>query len=437
MNIKIAVIGSDSMVERVIRQANYFQGVEVTPYIYDSIEETIELVRSATDVDVLLFTGSLPYMFSKLEIEEKDIPAVYIPLDDYIVVLTLFNMKYQLQRSKFSLDISDFVNVNEIFEEIGLNSEDIFVKDISNIYDDDGKLNDEEIIQFHEKLWTEGKIESAVTCISTVYKALKKKNIPVIHMIHPKKTIKDTMRRAIIQGELELSKRAQIIVGIVSIDSYQALITHKGSYFAERNSLLLHQILLDFSTEIHASLQQVGKNEFIIYGTKGSFEIITNHYRGLPVLFKIKNLLDMKVNVGFGFGLTTKEAENNAQIALQYSSENSDKNCAYIMNADKCLLGPLTESTIHDIDEKSELDYLIDIRTNSGINMKNVRKIFEFCKLRSHKPFSATELAEYMQISRRSAERFMKVLLDSNHLHIVGEDRVSLIGRPTTLYQLI
>lgn len=438
MKIRIAAFGSDSMIEKVSQYATHFQGVELVPYIYETIEESVELVRSAKDVDVLLFTGSIPYVLSKHVFVETGIPAVYIPLDEYIVVLTLFNVKYHLQHNSFSLDVLDSVNVYEIFDEVGLDNENVFIKDLSN-NDYDGKPIYEEILQFHEDLWNEGKIEIAVTCISSVYKELKKKNIPVIRMIHPQKTIKDTLRQAMMLGSLEVSKKAQIVVGVVSIDNYQAHVIDKGNYFAESNSLLLHQLLLDFSTEIDASLQQAGKNKFIIYGTKGSFELITNQYKDLSVLFKIKKLIDMKVNVGFGFGLTTKEAEGNAQIALHYSSESSEENCAYIMNADKSLLGPLTSSTtdkIQGIEEKFDLDYLIDISISSGINMKNVRKIVEFCKLRSHKPFSATELAEYMQNSRRGAERFVKILLDSNHLNIVGEDRVSQVGRPTMLYQL-
>ncbi|MFD1929178.1 hypothetical protein ACFSFY_14140 [Sporosarcina siberiensis] len=440
MKIRIAAFGSDSMIERVSRYVPHFQGVELIPYVYETIEESIELVRSAKGVDVLLFTGSIPYTLSKHVFEEKGIPAVYVPLDEYVVVLTLFNVKYHLRHKKFSLDILDNVDIYEIFGEVGLDHEDVYIKNLSTINDHEGKRIYEEIIQFHEKLWNDGKIEIAVTCISIVYKALSKKGIPVIRMNHPQKTIKDTFRQAMMLGKLEVSKKAQIVVGIVSIDNYQSHVIEKGNYFAESNSLLLHQLLLDFSTEIDSSLQQVGKDKFIIYGTKGSFEIITNNYNDLSVLFKIKKLIDMKVNVGFGFGLTAKEAEYNAQIALHYSSESKDKTCAYIMNVDKSLLGPLTQSTTENTqgtEEKFDFDYIIEISTSSGINMKNIRKIVEFCKLRNYKSFSATELAEYMQISRRSAERFTKILLDSNHLKVVGEERVSQIGRPTTLFELI
>ncbi len=439
MNIRIAAFGSESLIEIVKQYVSHFQGVELIPYIYDTIEESVELVGRSIDVDVLLFTGSLPYMLSRNEIIKKGTPAVFIPLDEYTVLHTLFNVKYHLKCSTFSIDVLDSVNVYEIFNEVSVGIEDVYIKNLTNIYDDNGKLKNEEIIQFHEDLWNSGKIEIAVTCLSSVYKELKKKEIPVKQMIQPQKTIKDTIIQAIMHGELELSKKAQIIVGIISIDNYQALIADKGSYLAESNSLVLHQLLLDFSSEIHASLQRVGKDEFIIYGTKGSFEIVTNQYRELPVLLKMKKLLNVKVNVGFGFGLTTKEAENNAQIALQHSAENSEKNCAYIVNADKRLLGPLTQVPIDELysmENGFEYDYLLNISNSSGINLQNIRKIVEFCKLISFQPFSAAELAEYMQISRRGAERFIKNLVNSSFARIVGEEQVSQRGRPTTLYRL-
>lgn len=440
MNIRLAAFGSESLIKRVSQYINHFDGIEFIPYVYETIEESKELVRQATDVDVLFFTGFLPYMISKKEIEEKQTPSVFIPLDEYIVSLTLFNLKYHLKYTNFSLDFTDSVNIQEIFDEISLNIEDVYIKDLNNIFDENGKLKNEEVINFHEELWKQGKIEIAVTCISSVYKTLKEKNIPVIRMIHPKKTILDALRRAIMHGKLELSKKAQIVVGIVSIDDYQAYVTDKGGYHAEYNSLLLHQILVDFSSEIHASIQRIGKDEFIIYTTKGPFELLTNQYRELPVINKIKNLLNMKVNIGFGFGLTTKEAENNAQIALQHSAGNHNKHCAYIVNANKRILGPLTYEPIKDKHSDSiwtQNDLIVSISKKSGINIQNVRKIIEFCKMTSFQPFSATELAEYMQISRRSAERFIKIIVNTGFACIVGEEQLSQRGRPKTFYKLI
>ena len=100
---------------------------------------------------------------------------------------------------------------------MSLSVEDVYIKNLTHIFDDNGQLKNEEIIQFHVDLWNSGKIEIAVTCISSVYKELKKIGIPVKQMIRPQKTIKDTIIQAIMQGELEHSKRAQIIVGIISI----------------------------------------------------------------------------------------------------------------------------------------------------------------------------------------------------------------------------
>lgn len=440
MKIRLAAFGSESLIDKVSQYVKHFEGIEFLPYIYDTIEESPALVQRVTDADVLLFTGTLPYMVSKKVIEEKKIPAVFIPIDEYMVSLTVFKVIHHLKCTNFSLDVTDTVNMHDIFDEISLNTHEIYLKDLSNIYDEEGKLNNDEIIQFHERLWHTGKIEMAVTCISSVYTALKNKNIPVIRMMHPKKTIMDTLRRAMMFGELELSKRAQIVVGIVSIDNYQALVTDKGSYLSENSSLVLHQLLLDFSAEIHASIQRVGKNEFIIYSTKGPFELITNQYRGLPVLNKIKKLLNMKVNIGFGFGLTTKDAENNAQIALKHSAENRNKYCAYIVNADQRLLGPLTSNTIGAINHEgywSQNDFLLLISEKSGINIQNVRKIVEFHRMTSFKPFSATQLAEYMQISRRSAERYIKNLLNAKLAYIIGEEQLTQRGRPSSLYQLI
>lgn len=439
MNIRIAAFGSKSLIERVGQFIPQFQGVEWIPYIYEEIEEIPKLVLAAPEVDVLLFTGSLPYMVSKREIEKRRIPAIYIPLDEYIVSLTLFNVKYNLNINTFSLDISDSVNVREVFDEVSLDMNNIHIKNLNRVYADDGAFDYEEIIDFHEQLWKEGKTEIAVTCVSMVYKKLQARNVPVIRMIHPQKTIKDTLRRAIMQGELEQSKKAQIVVGFVRIEDYNKQLKEKGSYLVENNALLLHQLLLDFSADIHASIQRIGKDEFIVYGTKGAFELITNQYRELTILNKIEKLLEIKVNIGFGFGLTTKEAENNAQTALKYSADFDRENSAYIVSADKRLLGPLTDDSNNEssvLDSQRPYDYLLLLSKKSGINLQNVKKIVEFSRMISFQPFTASDLAEYMQVSRRGAERFIKVLANTEIAKAVGEEQVSQLGRPTTLYQI-
>ena len=80
MNIRIAAFGSESLIKIVKQHVNHFQGVELIPYIYDSIDESAELVRQAIDADVLFFTGSLPYRLSRDEIEKKGKPTVFISI---------------------------------------------------------------------------------------------------------------------------------------------------------------------------------------------------------------------------------------------------------------------------------------------------------------------------------------------------------------------
>jgi hypothetical protein len=440
MDIRLAAFGSESLITRVSQYVKHFEGIEFIPYIYETIEESPELVRKAIDADVLFFTGDVPYMLSKKVIEEINKPAVFMPIDEYAVTAALFQVKYHKKSHKFSMDITKSVDVYEICEELSLNIDDIYFKNFDDIYNENGKIDQVELINFHKKLWDEGKINIVVTCISSVYNALQRENIPVIRIIHPKKTIIDTLRRGIMFGELELSKKAQIVVGIVSIDNYQAIESDKGSYHAESNSLLLHQLLLDFSSDIHASIQKVGKDQFIIYSTKGSFELITHQYKILPVLNKIKKMLNVKINIGFGLGFTTKEAENHALKALMNSAENSEKCCAYIVTVDKQILGPLTHIPLEDKKNGeywTQNDFLLSISKNSGINIQNVRKIIEFCRMKNFKPFSATELAEYMQISRRSAERFIKNIVRANFANVVGAEQFAKRGRPTTVYKLI
>jgi predicted transcriptional regulator len=50
--------------------------------------------------------------------------------------------------------------------------------------------------------------------------------------------------------------------------------------------------------------------------------------------------------------------------------------------------------------------------------------------------FTSADLAEYLQLTRRSAERMIKKLHDHGYIKVVGEEMIYKQGRPRAIYQL-
>ena len=75
---------------------------------------------------------------------------------------------------------------------------------------------------------------------------------------------------------------------------------------------------------------------FILYTTRGDIElsIKTNTIDRL-----FMNIEDA-VSIGFGYGKTVNEAEQNAKIARGFAKNNPIESCFYILTSDKELFGP-------------------------------------------------------------------------------------------------
>jgi predicted transcriptional regulator len=55
----------------------------------------------------------------------------------------------------------------------------------------------------------------------------------------------------------------------------------------------------------------------------------------------------------------------------------------------------------------------------------------------SKKGISSDELANGLNLTRRSAQRILKVLLESDLANIIGEEQPYLKGRPVPVYRIL
>ena len=66
----------------------------------------------------------------------------------------------------------------------------------------------------------------------------------------------------------------------------------------------------------------------------------------------------------------------------------------------------------------------------------NISKIIAFNKGRQNTQFTAHDLSEYLQVTRRTTERILKKLVDKDYVRVAGEEMSYQQGRPRTVYIL-
>ncbi|HYE82787.1 MAG TPA: hypothetical protein VEG39_11580 [Clostridia bacterium] len=430
MIIRVGAFGSQKSLPKVLEIARKLPELLITPHTYVLPEECPRLVKEAGNYDVLFFTGPIPYFLSAKEIKKKNIPAVHVKWDDYNFALSLLHLKFNRDCcSRLSVDIPEAQSAYRLLEETGVNSLQLYVKEVNNALREGNEgFNTETFVDFHAKLWKEGKVDICITSIAAVEFRLNQLGIACFRMPALDKTILETLEKVLSIGELNFNKNMQITIGYIEVDDYEKHLEADRSEF-DRLMPQHYRKLLDWGEKINGVVQYLDRNSFMIYMTRLSLDYVTNNFKELPVIADLK---DISLSIGFGLGMTAKEAEESARTAVSYARE-AGGNCGFIVLSDEKVIGPLNKN-IKRFEYKTENINYVLITQKTGIGIVNLSKMMEFLKLNKFTPFSSKKLADYLQVSQRSCERLIKKLVDCDYAHIVGYEQPYRTGRPRALY---
>ncbi|WP_430789983.1 hypothetical protein VBD025_05280 [Virgibacillus flavescens] len=428
MKIKIAVFGRENLIKRMNSYVADQEDVELIPFVYTKTVENIELIEKAFMCDVYLFGGSLPYLYAKEKIDRKRLPAIQVAFDEYMILTSFYRLKnYHNQAlNRISIDVLDKTYVDEVVSELKMEDHEIHTYS----YGDDTVLDIGKIFHFHKSLFEEGKIDYVLTSIEEVEQRLIDEGIPTSCMQIPKLNLERAIENAKSVATLNNSKSAQIVSGFVQIKDFDKIVSQKGELLAQEMLLKLHQILLKFGHHTYSSVLTNGDNQFSIFGTRGILDHITNHYRDFPLLQEIARSLGIPVDIGFGLGLTAKQSEDNAKLALERCGHSTESSC-FIVNERKESIGPLGVAKHVDT---SQLYHALIHRAR--LNNELSYNFIDFINLRNNEPFSANDISNYYQVTKRSAERTIHKLLAGEVIRVVGEEKPYVKGRPRKLFEL-
>ncbi|WP_421617533.1 transcriptional regulator [Brevibacillus sp. TJ4] len=434
MWIQIAVISPEDFAGRITAYAETSGNKRFSTYYYRHPRESGSIVEQIEDCDVLLFAGPLPYYFARELSAARRIPSVYIPSDEYSLTLTLgaiyLHRSEGLQR--LSVDIPHKDYIRRAAEELQLDTSRWQIRDYSVIVDGEGTEFDlDALLSFHRSNYESGRSNLVLTSVDYVYEQLREDGIPCVNLLVPEKSIRETVAKAASLGQMLISENAQIAIGLAAIEQRGK----EGPAAAPEASIALQQRLLELGKEADASVQQLGLDQYIMYGTRGSVEHMTHNFQHMPAVGDISSLYDVTISMGFGFGLTAREAESNARIALFSARQQKEESSAFLVTHEKEVIGPLgARAKAYHL--KSENQGLLEIAEQTAISIATINKLLSFVRLRRDNRFTATDLAEYLQVSRRSAERILKKLADKHAASRVGEEQPYQQGRPRAVYQI-
>ncbi|MFC9601319.1 hypothetical protein ACFTQL_26485 [Peribacillus butanolivorans] len=433
--VAIGVLGSNLFIDAISENYRLFPEISFVNYTYDSPWEIDHLIdKAGKEVDFLLFSGAIAFHFGQKKVNEYRLMATYVPFNELVVSLSLFSIYFheKIPLEKISIDLPKQEFLDHVLKEIHITDRTLFVKEypwIFNLEEEKEPFDISQFVRFHADLYKEKKTQFALTSIHAVYEELQKLLIPSICMVQQQQSLKEGLERAITLTRLKKTKDSQIAVISIKVTNYP---THQDEQVFRLQMLQnLHEIARQLNARVSLNQHQ----PFLIYTNRGSLEAVQKE-RNLQKILELEGKIHSPLKIGIGYGYTMNDAENHATEALYFTEKHSkEKTTIFLLDEDKKLIGPLFENEKQYAlkNEDQDIQFLSD---QLKMTAKNLIRFFDFIRLHQFRSFSAQELADYLAVSRRSAERLIKRFLEHEFLTITGEEQPYEQGRPRALYNI-
>jgi len=408
MSTKIAVICSKAFMKRITSIAQNIKNIQLEFYPYSHPEEAPILLKQIRPCDALLLGGTLPYLHVQSSLSEIPIPWNYIKQDETAISTTLLSVmaNHAISLSRISIDVMNPIFVENVLKDIEYSGPRPFIQQIAVT------RPTQEILQHHIALWNAQSIDFVITSIHSVFDELQKHQIPAMRMIDATNSIVQHLEETRSQSLLTKSESVKAVVGILEMPENHSFDTY---------------ILSKITTATHSTYKQITANSFELYTTAGYLQ----NTLAKENLQSLMQQIEIPFKLAFGFGHSILEASQNANNALTFA-----KPCEiFILDEHKNLLGPFPKSEIKLALKTDDPDVLKMAKLTS-LSPLNISKIIDFSRERQSAQFTAYNLSEYLQVTRRTTERIIKKLVDNGYAKVVGEEMTHQQGRPRTIYEL-
>lgn len=403
----IAVIGSHWFIKNFQEKTLKEWHSTFSYYPYDSFDEAPHIVKKITYADVLLFAGSFPYEVSKHNIAEKNLPALYVKQDVNALLLALTKALLQgYTLAQISIDYRHQEEWDKLVQELG-------GKVPKLAFAINYEMQTEQVMALHEKNIANITTALVITSIHQVAENLLQKKITAQMALDSHTAIANVVERAVQIATLNQVSDAQIAVGYITLKENAT----------SSIEAIAHQLDAIVKQEAHVMK---------LYTTVGKL----NRFLASDVPLTWLTALEQPIAIGFGSAETLLKAEQRAKDACHYKLHNHrQQNVFYYIDLEERLIGPYPHVQQH-VDLAITSEYLFELSQKTTLSPKNISKIIQFDQLNKNSNFTIDDLAAYLQVTRRSAERLLKKMIATPYLIQVGEKTSAGKGRPKSIYRL-
>lgn len=427
--ITIGVVGARAAVQRVMSVARESGAPHWRLVAVASDGDAFgQVVKVASRIDVCLFCGPMAHDLAVRE-GVLPVPATYVPVDGSAIHGTLLRgiLDGVLDPLRISIDSVTSSDVEHSYAEIGLDPSQVRVQPYV-------RAEPADFVEFHRDLYERGDTTGAITTSPQVAAELGGAGVPVLTMVPSESTVRHALHTAGLLGSEAKLDGSRIVTMIVRVPS-SALPPHTGpsSYAYQEFKLALYRELLQEARPMDAAVLARDERSYLVVTTMGSLRMATDDLTVAPFITGIADELSTRVEVGIGLGRSTREAELNAQTAVDKKGSGDTGTAFLVGPADTVIEVPAQRHATGRsavVAEGSEASRAIDVLARLASAMKDD-------SADESRVLDAERVAELLDVSRQTARRTMRMLVDEGLAWPMPPARPSKVGRPPQLYQLL
>lgn len=437
--MKLGIVGPAVIVEKILLVIEReFHQIEPVPYAYTELTQTPKLIQNQqSKLDAILFAGETLLSYNE-QYMKPAIPWDFIPRSGSALLQVLLKMalsnKYRIDQ--ISSDLYDQNQFAEIYEELGINKEQIRLFTF-NMQPFENNFLDA-VCSFHEQHYLSGQVTCCITAFYNVYERLAAKSIPCFRVDPTFNIIRQTLNKMQLHHLMQLSQQSQIVVIAVRIDApgeYSFFADNEYQYNIDKSNVA-KQIYL-FAKRIQAAVIEVGRQEFLLFSTKKLVENATDNFQNITLLQKVKQHTASTISLGVGYGLTAQEAKYGANLGMEKASKRGGDAAFIVYNHDK-IIGPLQTAEQrwqvtpdHKVDSR-----FLTVSEKSGISINTIFRLYSILEREGRTRFTATELADFAGVTVRTINRLIAKLEKHGFCFEVGKRVMSQAGRPSRIIEI-
>ena len=278
----------------------------------------------------------------------------------------------------------------------------------------------------HIRLWNEGKIDFSTTRFSSIVPQLEEAGVNYYFIYPSINLLKDTFDELMKDISIYKMKINQPSVIYITVKEKE-----EESFDMEE----LYSLINRYKKKLLADFVIEKSQESIKVFTKlNTVEAITENFTVCPLKDVIETELLVKACIGYGIGNHINEATINAISANKEANSNRD-NYSFVVTEDNKLIGPLINNKVMVV-SNNVTTYIKDVSKRVGLSTLTIQKLLSAIDILGTNEISPQELASCLNVTVRTANRFLSALFKYGEAEIVYERQNSTKGRPERVYKI-